>query len=356
MKTTVLIMAGGRGERFWPKSRKNIPKQFLPLMNPEKTMIRETVERILPLVKNEDIFIATSRDYRNMVREQIPELPEENILCEPVARNTAPCIGRAAMIIQKRYGEATMIVLPSDHLIGQPPLFRNAVKKAVKAAEKTNVLVTLGIAPTTPATGYGYIRYDASEEMDGTYRVREFVEKPDAATAAYYLANGEYLWNSGMFIWKTSVILKEIEKHLPEHYRLLQEMNEAKTPKETEATLQNAFEQMKPVSIDYGVMEKAGNVVVIPSSFGWDDVGSWLAVERVSPGNSEGNVIRGDAVTVNSSRCIVQGGERTIALVGLEDVIVVDTEDALLVCAKDSTEDIRKVLEELRKSGRTELL
>ena len=359
MKTTALIMAGGRGERFWPKSRKSTPKQFLALTNSERTMIQETVDRIQPLVKIEDIYIATNREYKALVKEQLPDLPEENILCEPMARNTAPCIGWGAVTARKKYGDAMMVVLPSDHLIQQPVLFRGVIKNAMRTAKETGALVTLGISPTAPDTGYGYIQYDTEEEAGSSgnaFRVKRFVEKPNLETARQYLMSGEYLWNSGMFIWQASTILKEMAEKLPEHYALLEKIEQAEGTDEEQAVLEAAFGQMKPISIDYGIMEKADNVCVIPSSFGWDDVGSWLAVERITPGNDMGNVIRGDVVTVNSTRCIVQGGQKTIAMVGLEDIIIVDTKDALLVCAKDSAGDIKKVLEVLRAVNRTELL
>lgn len=357
MKTTALIMAGGRGERFWPRSRKSSPKQFLSLTDSDKTMIQSTVERILPLMNADDIFIATNRDYRELVQAQLPEIPEGNILCEPQARNTAPCIGWGAAEIHRRYGDALMLVLPSDHLILQPSLFRSALKNAMRTAEQSDALVTLGIAPSVPDTGYGYIQYDTEAEGEnGAFRVRRFVEKPDADTAKKYLASGEYLWNSGMFIWKASVILREMEEKLPEHYALLMKIEEDAGTTAADETLEKAFGAMKSISIDYGIMEKAEKVYVIPSSFGWDDVGSWLAVGRMSPSNEMGNVIQGDVVSIGSTRCIVQGEKRTIAMVGMEDTIIVDTKDALLVCAKDSTGEIKKVLEALRAGNRTELL
>lgn len=358
MKTTALIMAGGRGERFWPKSRKQTPKQFLCLTDSDRTMIQNTVDRILPLVKMEDIFIATNRDYKPLVREQLPDLPEENILCEPMAKNTAPCIGWGAVAVRKKYGDAVMLVLPSDHLITQPHLFRKVLRSAVCVAADSDALVTLGIAPSAPDTGYGYIQYEneTEDDYDSAFRVKRFVEKPNLETAKAYVASGEYLWNSGMFIWKASAILRETEEHLPENYALLTELEQAMGSEDETARIRAAFEQMKPISIDYGVMERARNVYVIPSSFGWDDVGSWLAVERMSTANDAGNVIRGDVVSVSSSRCIVQGDGRLIAMVGLEDMIIVDTRDALLVCSKDSAGDIKKIPEILRAVNRTELL
>ncbi len=358
MKTAALIMAGGRGERFWPKSRKDIPKQFLCLTDSDRTMIQNTVARILPLIPIEDIFIATNRDYKDLVREQLPDLPEENILCEPIARNTAPCIGWGAMVMRRKYGDALMLVLPSDHQIMQPHLFRRVLRNALQTAEETDALVTLGISPSAPDTGYGYIQYDLEfhDAPGGAFRVKHFVEKPDMETAKRYLACGEYLWNSGMFIWKTSVILREMKVKLPENYQLLEEIEASMgTPGEKEI-LQDRFSRMKSISIDYGIMEKAEEVYVLPASFGWDDVGSWLAVERMNTANDAGNVIRGDVVSVDSRRCIVQGEDRIIAMVGLEDLIIVDTKDALLVCSKDSAGDIKKVVEILRAVNRTELL
>ncbi len=357
-KVTALIMAGGRGERFWPMSRKSMPKQFLPLTGTDQTMIQSTVERILPMVAIEDIYIATNREYKGLILKQLPDLPEENILCEPMAKNTAPCIGWGAVTIRKKYGDAMMIVLPSDHLVQQPALFRRVLKNAVRTAEETGGLVTLGISPKTPDTGYGYIQYDTEEGsgFESAFKVKRFVEKPDPETAKAYLASGEYLWNSGMFIWRASTILKEMKEKLPGNYKLLEQIGAAIGTEQEDEVVEGAFALMESISIDYGVMEKADNVYVLPSSFGWDDVGSWLAVGRINPGNDMGNVIKGDIVSVNTSRCIVQGGKKMIAMVGMEDTIVVDTEDALLVCAKDSAGEIKKVLEVLKAVNRQELL
>ena len=358
MKTTALILAGGRGERFWPRSRKSIPKQFLSLTNSDRTMIQSTVERILPLVDIQDIFVATNQDYKPLVHKQLPDLPDENILCEPMAKNTAPCIGWGAVTILKRYEDAVMLVLPSDHLIMQPHLFRNVLKNAVRVAQETDALVTLGISPSAPDTGYGYIQYDMEQEtgLPNTFRVRRFVEKPNLETAKQYLASGEYLWNSGMFIWKASAILREMKVQLPVLHGQLELIGQAMGTETEGVAVARIFSELQGISIDYGVMERAKDVYVIPSSFGWDDVGSWLAVERMNPANDMGNVIHGDVVTVDSSRCIVQGDDRTIAMIGLEDMIIVDTKDALLVCAKDSAGKIKKVLEILRAVNRTELL
>ena len=356
MQKTALIMAGGRGERFWPRSRQNMPKQFLSLTDDGKTMIQLTVERILPLVAMEDIFIVTNRSYKDLVRSQLPELPEENILCEPVGKNTAPCIGLGAVHMAKRYGDAVMMVLPSDHLIKYTSLFLNTLSDACEVAEQGENLVTLGIAPDSPETGYGYIKFQPETTLGRAFSVEKFVEKPDLETAKAYLASEQYLWNSGMFIWKTSTILKNLEAYLPETYQGLCKIGEAIGTDMEEQALERAFQAFKAESIDYGVMEKAKNIYILSGSFGWDDVGSWLAVSRIKRSNELGNVVDGNVVTVDTRNTTIQGGGKLIAAVGLEDMIVVDSEDALLICEKDHAGDIKKVLENLKICNRTEYL
>ena len=355
-KKTALIMAGGRGERFWPRSRQNMPKQFLSLTDDGKTMIQLTVERILPLVNMEDIFIVTNRSYKDLVREQLPDLPDENILCEPVGKNTAPCIGLGAVHIAKKYGDAVMMVLPSDHLIKYTSLFLNTLSDACEVAEQGGNLVTLGIAPDCPEPGYGYIKFQPEQTLGRAFAVERFVEKPDLETAKAYLASEQYLWNSGMFIWKTSTILKNLQTYLPETYRGLYKIGEAiGTPME-EQVLEREFQAFEAESIDYGVMEKAKNIYILSGAFGWDDVGSWLAVSRIKRSNELGNVVNGNVVTVDTRNTTIQGSEKLIAAVGLEDMIVVDSEDALLICEKDHAGDIKKVLENLKICNRTEYL
>ncbi len=356
MKKAALIMAGGRGERFWPKSRKSLPKQFLSLTDDGKTMIQLTVERILPLVKMEDIYISTNRDYKELVRQQLPEIPEENILCEPVGRNTAPCIGLGAVHMRKKYEDAVMYVLPSDHLIKYTSIFLSTLTDAGEVAEQGENLVTLGITPDCPETGYGYIKFLPDQMLGRAFEVDRFVEKPDLETAKEYVASEQYLWNSGMFIWKVSTILKNLETYLPETYQGLGRIADAIGTEEEDLVLEKEFFAFQSESIDYGIMEKAKNIYILSGSFGWDDVGSWLAVGRIKKSNEFGNVINGNAVTVDTQNCIIQGGEKLIATVGIEDIIVVDTEDALLICEKDSAGNIKKVLENLRICNRTEYL
>jgi len=352
MKKTALIMAGGRGERFWPKSRKSMPKQFLSLTNDGKTMIQLTVERISLLVELEDVYVATNQEYKKLVLEQLPGIPEKNILCEPVGRNTAPCIGLGAMHINKKYDEALMLVLPSDHLIKFNKMFLAVLQDACEVAEQGQNLVTLGITPTYPETGYGYIKFDSREMVGRSYKVDCFVEKPSLEVAKEYLTTEEYLWNSGMFVWKISSILNNLKKLMPDMYQGLHLIQEAIGTDSEEAVLEEEFQQFAPISIDYGIMEKADHIYTVPGAFGWDDVGSWLAVERITKTNEFGNIVSGNIITVNTHNCIIQGDKKLIATVGLEDMVIVDTEDATLVCAKDHAGDIKKVLENLKICNR----
>lgn len=356
MRRTALIMAGGRGERFWPKSRKNMPKQFLSLTNDGKTMIQLTVERILNLVNLEDIFVATNQDYKPLVMQQLSDLPEQNILCEPIGRNTAPCIGLGAVHIARKYDDAVMFVLPSDHLIKNGSLFRHALQSAAKIAEQGENLVTIGITPNYPESEYGYIKFLPDRQEGRAFEVEQFVEKPDRKTAEEYLATERYLWNSGMFVWKVSTIMHNLKKYLQETYDGLQRIHSAIGTDEEQAVLYKEFHAFKSVSIDYGIMERASNIFTIPGSFGWDDVGSWLAVERIQPTSEFGNVIGCETVTVDTKRCIIQGDKRLIATVGLKDLIIVDTDDALLVCDKRETGQIKKVIEMLKMCDKEKYL
>lgn len=358
MKITAVIMAGGRGERFWPKSRTNYPKQFLSLTKDGETMIQKTVKRLLPMVEMEDIYVVTNVSYAALVQQQLDSLPKENILTEPCARNTAPCIGLAASVIRKKYGEAMMLVLPSDHLIRYEEMYIDTLRQAVAVAEKDENLVTIGITPTYPETGYGYINFarDTALEMPGVYRVERFVEKPDLETAKEYLASHRYLWNSGMFVWKASAILANIQKLMPDIYDGLTRIETAVGTDDYESVLETEYQAFRSESIDFGVMEKAENIYTLPGSFGWDDVGNWLAVERINATNEYGNYIEGDIITIGTKHSTICGGKRLIAAVGIEDLIVVDTDDAVLVCAKNSTQDVKKVIENLKICNRNQLV
>ncbi len=356
MKTTALIMAGGRGERFWPRSRKNMPKQFLSLTDDARTMIQLTVERILPLVDMEDIYIATNKDYRELVKEQLPGIPDENILCEPIGRNTAPCIGLGLMHISRKYDDSVMMVLPSDSLIKDGDRYRDLIRDACDIASAGDNLVTMGIKPNYPETGYGYIKYIEGQTLSSGYRVDKFVEKPSIERAREYLASGDYLWNAGMFVWKVSTVLKEFSSFLPDMLKGLNVIKDAIGTADEDKVLNEVFPNLESISIDYGIMEKAGSIYTIPGDFGWDDVGSWLAVERIRSVNEDNNVVAGNVITVDTKDCIIEAQDKLIAAVGLKDIVVVDTEDATLICDKAATADIKKVLEVLRTGDKTRYL
>lgn len=356
MKKTVLIMAGGRGERFWPKSRKDYPKQFLSLTDDNRSMIQLTVDRISSLVELEDIFVVTNKEYVKIVQQQLPDIPIENILCEPMGRNTAPCIGLGAVYIQKKYDDAIMIVLPSDQLIKFNNMYINVLKEACNLVDMEDNLITIGITPDYPETEYGYIKFNSEITKNQGYKVEHFVEKPDLSHAKEYIECEEYLWNSGMFIWKVSTIMSNMKCLMPEMFNQLLNIKVAIGTKEENVVIEQEFVTMQSISIDYGIMEKAENIYVIPGAFGWDDVGSWSAVTRIKKSNEYGNIVDGDVITINTWNSVIQGNNRLIATVGIRDTIIVDTNDAILICDKDNTSDIKKVLENLRICNRNVLL
>lgn len=354
MKITAVIMAGGRGERFWPKSRNSCPKQFLSLTSDGETMIQKTVNRLRPLVDAGDIFIVTNAAYTGLVKDQLPDVPAENILAEPCARNTAPCIAFAAAIIGRKYDDAIMLVLPSDHLIGYENIYIKTLKKAVAVAEQGKNLVTVGITPTYPETGYGYINFGG--EKGDAYQVERFVEKPDLPTAKKYLSSGKYLWNSGMFVWKISSIMANMKEFMPDVADGAERIAASFGTPDFEEVLVREFSAFPSESVDFGIMEKASDIYTLPGSFGWDDVGSWLAVERINETDENKNFISGDVIAVDAERTTVCGGKRLIAAIGTEDLIIVDTDDVLLVCSKNNTQDVKKVIAQLKENGRTELV
>jgi mannose-1-phosphate guanylyltransferase len=356
MKITALIMAGGRGERFWPKSRKTLPKQFLSLTGDGKTMIQLTVERLRSFISNEDIFIVTNKEYFHLVAKQLPDIPQSNILCEPVGRNTAPCIGLGAIHIEQKYQDAIMIVLPSDHVIKYSTMYVSTLREGCRVAEKDDNIVTIGITPDCPETGYGYIKFDPNNTCDSAFAVEKIVEKPSLDVAKEYLASEEYLWNSGMFIWKLSTFMKNLQNLMPDIYEGLLDIKKAISTSDYEIVLERIYKGFRSESIDYGIMEHANNIHVLPGTFGWDDVGSWLAVERIRKTNEYGNTIQGNVITIDSKNCIIEGGSKLIATVGLKDLIIVDTDDAILICEKDSAGNIKQILENLKICNRNEYL
>lgn len=352
MKVTALIMAGGKGERFWPRSRVQCPKQFIDITGCGRTMIQMTVARILPMVKIEDIYIATNESYKALVQEQLPEILEENILCEPMGRNTAPCIGLGAIYVLSKNEDAVMMVLASDHLIKAEDTFRDVMKEAVEIAEKEKNIVTIGITPNSPETGYGYIKKDNAVKKGNSNAVECFVEKPDRETAMAYLKSGDYLWNAGIFVWKASTVMSSMKQYMPDIYEGLQKIGAGIGTPEEKQILQRTFMDIRAESVDYGIMEKARDIYVLPGQFGWDDVGSWLAVERIKETDADGNVYAGNVVAVGAKNCIIEAKDKLIAIVGLDGIVVVDTEDVTLIGDKACMGDIKCVLKELRETGK----
>ncbi|TSA46488.1 MAG: mannose-1-phosphate guanylyltransferase [Deltaproteobacteria bacterium] len=353
-----VIMAGGKGSRFWPRSREKMPKHLLDIQG-ERTIIRETVDRIRPLVPPERTLIVTGRSHAAELIRQLPEIPAENIIIEPVGRNTAPCIGLAAIHILKRVPDAVMLVLPSDHRIGNEAEYRRVLEAAGKTAAEGNPLLTIGICPTGPETGFGYIEQgDPFSTIDGREirRVRAIREKPSIEQAREFLNRGGFLWNSGMFVWKASTILSAIKRFLPDLHEGLQQIREALGTEREEQVVGDTYAGLKSVSIDYGVMEKAEDVLVIPGNFDWSDLGSWDALSDVSGRDENGNAVRGDFVCIDAGDCLVHSPGKLVALVGVRDLLVVETDDALLICRRGRSQDVRKVVEILEKKGLREYL
>lgn len=347
-------MAGGSGERFWPCSREEKPKQFLPVAG-EGTLLQQAIRRARLLAPWPDIYVVTGRQYLDLVRGQVPDLPQDNLLAEPVGRDTAPCIALAAGVLWARKPEAVMAVLPSDHVILNEERFAKTLREAAAVARQTKGLVTIGIRPTRPETGYGYIRVGpvSRTEKGCALKVQKFTEKPDLKTAAAFLASGEYLWNSGMFVWEVRAILGAFERFLPELARCVRLLAERAGTAGFEAALAEHFPRLPKVSVDYGVMEKADNVWAVPGDFGWDDLGTWTALERVAGKDGDGNLVQGRAVLVDTRETIVRSesdGKLVVAF-GLKDALVVDTPDVLLVADKKRASDLKTVLNELRRRG-----
>lgn len=355
MKVYGLIMAGGGGTRFWPLSRKRVPKQLLNLDGKE-VMLNETIDRLSGVVEKEDIFIVTNTEQVDLTKIVTADRVLENhILAEPSARNTAACIGYGAMEILKKYGDGIMCILASDHYIKDEDAFRNVLKKAVETVEKTDGLVTIGIKPTFPSTGYGYIK---SENVpgEGFYKVLEFVEKPDLCRAKEYIDSGSYAWNSGMFVWKASTIMRYFEKLLPDIYEKLMIIGETMGTASEKDVLWAIYDTIPKISIDYGIMERADRVYMLEGDFGWNDIGSFDALPALYTADEKGNVIRGETVLIDAGDNIILGENKMIACVGVDNLIVVDTEDALLVCAKDRAQDVKEIVSVLEKTERKHLL
>ena len=351
---TVLIMAGGAGTRFWPVSRKENPKQFLKLTDQNLSMLQCTVKRVKEMVEIDQVFIATNDLYVDKISEQLPELPEENIIVEPCKRNTAPCIGLASLYIEKKYPDSTMIVLPSDHVVENTDKFKDIINSAATYAQKGDNIVTLGIKPDKPETGYGYIHFgDKVKEVENNniFRVKEFTEKPNLEKATSFFEDGNYYWNSGMFVWQTKTILNKLKEHLPEMYSRLKKISKAIGKPEENQAIDENFSCMNSISIDYGVLEKEKNIYVIPADFGWNDVGSWTALSEINEKDEANNMINSEHVGIDTNDSIIYSEDKLVTTIGIDNLIIVNTEDAILVCKKDNAQDVKKLRKLLKEKG-----
>ncbi len=347
MSTFAVVMAGGIGSRFWPKSNEKTPKQLIKIFG-EKTMIQETVERLSGFIDDDKIYIVTNRKQRPFVVKQLPQLPPANIIAEPFGRETATCIGLASIIIQKRDPDAVIINLPADHIIRRIEAFHTTLKHAVNYASKTNGLVTIGIIPSRPETGYGYIQIDEQSIDKNIHKVFSFAEKPNYATAVRFIESGDFLWNSGMFIWKASSILNEIQIHLPDLFEGLEEIKTVIDKPGFEKKLDIVYGQLRKISIDYGVMEKSKKVFLTKGDFIWSDVGSWEEVYQLSEKNDSGNCIHGKVFTEMTVDSYIYSPDKFTAVIGAENLIVVNDDDALLICRRDLAQSVKKIVDYIK--------
>ncbi len=348
----VAIMAGGIGSRFWPMSRTAYPKQFLDVLHTGKTLVQWTYERYAKFIPAENIYIVTSDEYVDIVKEQLPLLPINNILAEPSKKNTAPCIAYISFKLAQINPNAKFIVAPSDHLILEEERFQEIALKALDFVENIKALVTLGIQPTHPNTGYGYIQYEGLEVTSGVYKVKTFTEKPDLEIAKSFIESGDFLWNAGIFAWKVSSVLAAFEKYQPEMYELFdQEKMHFNTDQETQA-IQKIYPQCVNISIDIAIMEKANNVYVIPASFGWSDLGTWnSAYENMEKDYLDNAVASDNVIVIDATKCMINAPkEKLVVVQGLDDFIVVDTKDVLLICSKEKEQSIKEYVAEVKRN------
>jgi mannose-1-phosphate guanylyltransferase len=347
-----VIMAGGIGSRFWPMSRQNFPKQFLDILHTGKTLIQSTFERLTDFIQPENIYVVTSHEYLSICTEQLPRIPPENILGEPSRKNTAPCIAYISFKLMQKDPKASLIVAPADHMILDRIAFKKVCLEALSFVNKHNALVTLGITPLHPNTGYGYIQREPQSVTDNVYKVKTFTEKPNLELARTFLASGDFLWNAGIFVWQVKNVIKAFENFLPEMYDVfVAEKDAFDTPAEKKA-LEHIYPLCTTISIDFGIMEKANNVYVIPASFGWSDLGTWNSAYDNLEKDHLGNAIAGENVMIiDAQDCIIHSGNnKLLVLQGMKDFIIVDTSDVLLICKRDKEQEIKDYVAEVRRN------
>ena len=348
-----VILAGGQGERLWPLSTPTKPKQFLKLLG-SHTMLQETVARIAPLIPKDNIYVVVPKEFTKLVFEQL-EIAEENVIVEPFGRNTAPCVGLAAVVLEAKDPQGVMVVLPADHAIKEQERFLKILSEAIRLAESRDYLVTLGVIPDRPATGYGYIRrgtlFGKSDDIE-IYQVERFIEKPDQKMAERFLKEGGYYWNSGMFVWRIDVILKAFSKHMPTLYAGLSKVRKHVGKRSLKRVIKEVYSEQESISLDYGVMEKAENVLVIPADIGWSDVGDWAALDTIFEKDKNSNVVQAQHIGIDTENCIFYSDDKDaiIATIGLKNIIIVKAGNAFLVMHKSRAQEVRELARRIKQS------
>ena len=350
--TYLVVMAGGIGSRFWPFSRTNHPKQFHDVLGVGRSMLQLTVDRFAGICPPENVFVVTNRDYRELVRQHLPALPATQILGEPIGRNTAPCIAYASYCIAKRDPQAVIIVTPADHAVLREDEFRHIISQAVDVARTHEVLITLGIQPSRPDTGYGYIQFiddKTSGLPNGLKKVKTFTEKPNMDLAQMFLRSGDFLWNSGLFVWRADVIVQAFHQYLSDIAEVFDEGQAQLGTDQEEAFITEAYSRCRNISIDYGVMEKADNVFVLPADFGWSDLGTWDSLHRMGRRDEHNNVIDGDAILYDTTECVIKTpAERLVVVQGLDGYIVAEYDNVLLICKRTEEQRVKDFVADVK--------
>jgi len=361
MKNFFIIMAGGIGSRFWPRSREKNPKQLLKI-NSQNTMIQNTLQRIEGLVDPKDTLIITTKTQKSNLIHQVPQIPEENIIAEPFGKNTAPCIGLAAILIERFYPDAVMSIICADHIIANEEEFKRIMKVGAEVAYESKSLITIGIVPRRPETGYGYIQFDDEKKESnpyydrGIFTVKTFAEKPNLETAERFLKSGDFLWNSGMFIWRVDTILEQYKMFLPDLYEELVNLKEKVLNPDFDNELEQMYRRIKGISIDYGIMEKAKNVYVTKGDFGWSDLGSWDEVYNISQKDQNQNATVGKTYLFNTTNTYIYSPNKFVATIDVDNLIIINTDDALLICKREKSQNVKEVVDYLKRKQMNDLL
>jgi len=344
-----VIMAGGRGERFWPLSTEELPKPFVPLLG-SKSLLQQTVDRLQPLIPIERILVSIGEAHRAIASRQLPQLPPENFIVEPVGRDTSACLGLCALHLESRDSEATMLALPADHFIGDAAAYRSTLQKGIESLEGATGVV-FGIRPVRIETGYGYIQAQRPADEADAWAVIRFVEKPNAQTAGEYLRSGDFFWNSGMFLWRNRTLLGLFQLHMPETWKGLEALRSLLHKKGAETEIGSIFSSLPRISIDFGIMEKCSGLRLIPAGFEWDDIGNWAALERALPADAAGNVSQGQHLAVETHGCIIFSDAGKVGTLGLRDMVVVYANGRVLVCPKNRASDLKRLVAELPREA-----